>query len=178
MIKILDTSVISAAGKNIHSLNLLDVISERYGVVVTEAVRQECKNYKDRSLLSLIDSFDIVNDPRVARIAEVILRYRDVLGPGERTAIAASVILTSQGRANFVVLDDSKARKFAQSAGHLPEVAELLGMNVDIKVTGTVGLIKHLFDIGLISEKQKQDVAYDLEMGDFRISRELLDLLR
>lgn len=176
--KILDTSVISAAGKNIRSIDLIKMASDEYVVAVTKAVKEECGDYVDGGLTELADSCETVDDPRISAIAEIIRSYRDVLGSGERTVIAASLILTSENVPNYAVLDDRKAREFARNAGSIPEVKSALKGEFRINVTGTVGLVKHLCDRGIMTKKQSQDVAFDLEMGDFRISRELLDLLR
>ena len=178
LMKVLDNSVVTALGRDIRSVNLLPILMSRYEVAMPPAVIDECRDYEYGALLPLFASATIVDDARVQKIASVLKRWRPNLGKGECSAIAASLIMTSEGKRNYLILDDGVARKCAREAGSLPGIVEILGKKVDIKLAGTIGLVLHLHEKGLISDKDKQNVGYDLETSSFRVSNDLLKLLR
>lgn len=126
----------------------------------------------------MIDGMSVFDDDRIPMLMDVLSRRRNVLGKGELATISASLVLTADGVRNYVVLDEIAARKCAAIAGDMPEIIDILGKRVSLNITGTVGLVLHLHELGLISDTEKQDIGFDLETGTFRISEELLKLLR
>lgn len=176
--KVLDNSVVTALGRDIRSVKLIPLITSGYGITLTSDVIEECRDYENGALLPLFASATTIDDERVRSISSLLKLWRPNLGKGECSAIATSLVLTADGRKNYLVLDDGVARRCAKDAGSLPGVIKILGKRVDLNLTGTVGLVRHLYDKGLISEKDKQSIGYDLETSSFRISDDLLRLLR
>lgn len=138
----------------------------------------ECAAFEEGRLLYMIDGMSVFDDDRIPMLMDVLSRRRNVLGKGELATISASLVLTADGVRNYVVLDEIAARKCAAIAGDMPEIIDILGKRVSLNITGTVGLVLHLHELGLISDTEKQDIGFDLETGTFRISEELLKLLR
>lgn len=126
----------------------------------------------------MIDGMSVFDDDRIPILMDALSRRRNVLGKGELATISASLVLTADGVRNYVVLDEIAARKCASMAGDMPEIIDILGKRVSLNITGTVGLVLHLHELGLISDTEKQDIGFDLETGTFRISEGLLKLLR
>ncbi len=178
MKKIIDNSVISAIGKNIRSVELMPILLDRYGVVVPRAVVEECWKYEDGRLIPLIESTETADDPRIARISSILKRYYQTLGSGEISCIATALVLTADDVPNYLVLDDRVAKNIAAKVGKLQEIRDVLDVDITLNITGTVGLVLHLNRIDAISDREKQNIGYDLEKGDFRLSKELLNLLR
>ena len=126
----------------------------------------------------MIDGMSVFDDDRIPKLMDVLSRRRNILGKGELATISASLVLTADGVRNYAVLDEIAARKCAAIAGNMPEIIDILGKRVSLNITGTVGLVLHLHELGLISDTEKQDIGFDLETGTFRISEGLLKLLR
>ena len=126
----------------------------------------------------MIDGMSVFDDDRIPKLMDVLSRRRNILGKGELATISASLVLTADGVRNYAVLDEIAARKCAAIAGNMPEIIDILGKRVSLNITGTVGLVLHLHELGLISDTEKQDIGFNLETGTFRISEGLLKLLR
>lgn len=178
MRKVLDTSAVSVMSRNIMCTDLLSILEDNYEVVVTPGVIKECSAYEGSDLGISTGGAQVLDDQRMDGIVQTIRMRYPMLGSGECASMAASLILTAEGIPNYVVLDDNKARKVASTVGNLPEIEAVLGKDLVLNITGTIGMVLHLREKGLISEKDKQDIGYELERSDFRISRELLGLLR
>ncbi len=178
MKKILDTSAISAMDRNIQCIDLMSILTSKYDVVITPSVIDECRDDKDSNPEYIVETINVMDDPRLNNISNIILSHYPMLGPGERASMAASLILTAKGIPNYVVLDDKKARTVANNIGNLNEIESILGKKLSLNVTGTIGIVLHFHDNGIISDKIKQDIGFDLEKSDFRISSDLLSLLR
>ena len=138
----------------------------------------ECAAFEEGRLLHMIDGMSVFDDDRIPKLMDVLSRRRNILGKGELATISASLVLTADGVRNYAVLDEIAARKCAAIAGNMPEIIDILGKRVSLNITGTVGLVLHLHELGLISDTEKQDIGFDLETGTFRISEGLLKLLR
>lgn len=181
MKKILDNSAVSSMGKEITSFKMLEFLKGQYEVVLADAVFRECKALRNEDLYDSICDLplatsknDMFND-----LVKAIRRIDYRLGPGETETIAASIILSDQGVYNYVVIDESLARKIVVSLHTNPLIKTIMGKDIQpINVTGTVGIIKHLRDKGLISDDDCKKMAYDLEFSNFRVSDDILNLIK
>lgn len=181
MIKIFDNSVISSMGKEIISVDLLQLVKSRYDVFTTDAVVIECNNSKDEKLIRSVEDLPIASkgDEKFLRIINLIKRIDFRLGSGEAECIASSILTTHLGIENYVVIDERLARKIVSKIHTNPELMKIIGSTIPpIKCTGTIGIVKHLYDKGVLSKEERQKIAYDLELSGFRITDELLNLIR
>lgn len=181
MIKIFDNSAISSMGKEIISVDLLQIVKSRYEVFTTDAVVIECNNSEDDKLIRSIEGLPIASerDGKFLKITELIKRIDFRLGPGEIECIASSIMMTQHGIENYVVIDERLARRIVSKLHTNPELTKIVGSTVPpINYTGTLGIVIHLRKKGVLSKEKCQNIAYDLESSNFRITDELLSLIR
>lgn len=101
------------------------------------------------------------------------------IGRGETESIAASILLTSNGIKNYLILDEIFARKIVGRIRNDCEIKKIIGESIpEIHLSGTIGLIKHLGEKGILTKEQTIAIAYDLQKSTFRVTEELLSLLR
>ncbi|MGH2561478.1 MAG: DUF3368 domain-containing protein [Thermomicrobiales bacterium] len=131
----------------LNQIDRLDILQRLWStIVVPPAVASEIARSVDRPDW-------IVVIPLERAIEDDILTA--VLGPGETEAIG----LTRELNANRVVLDDRKARRFAQRTG--------------LPVIGTLGALRAAKRQGILSEI-RPDVEKLLQIG-FHLSLEVVD---
>lgn len=181
MKKILDNSAISSMGREITSVDALDILSSQYSILTTSAVIEECKNSDDELLYDRVKQFPLAveEDEKFKELLNAIQMMSRRLGPGEINSIAASIILSSKNIDNYVVIDETLGRKIVKRIHLNPLIIKIMGGEVrPLKCAGTIGIIAHLRDKGVISKETCQKIAYDLEISNFRVTDELLALLR
>lgn len=181
MIKILDNSVISTMYMDMVSVDLLQILRPLYTVSITDAVIIELSRLGNEELIRSIADLRSTSerDERFMRAKDRIRRIDPRLGDGEVECIAESMMLTRSGIGNYVVLDDLKAREAIDRIRVDPELESVLGAPIPpVRYTGTIGLVKHLKDRGILSAETCSGIAFDLEAGGFRVTKELLDLIR
>lgn len=179
MIKIFDNSVISSMGREITSVDVLPLVKSEYDIRITNAVITECRNSGNEKLIRSMDGLllAVEADYMFVSVVNSIKIMHPQLGSGEIESIAASILMTRSGIDNYVVLDDGLARKIVSDLHNDLKLQQIVGTDIPpIKYTGTVGLIKHLRDKGIISREIYQKIAYDLKNSGFRITDSLLDL--
>ncbi|MCK9323489.1 MAG: hypothetical protein M0P07_06025 [Candidatus Methanomethylophilaceae archaeon] len=181
MIKIFDNSVITSMGKEVISVDLLQYVKAQYTIFITDAVVTECMDSNDNSLIDIIQDFHVAvnKDERFLQLVELIKKIDNRLGPGETETIAASIMLTHLGVENYVVIDEALARKKVSKIHVNSKLTEILGSTIPkIKCTGTIGIVKHLRDKGVLPKEICQRIASDLKSSNFRVTDELLALIR
>lgn len=180
MIKVVDTSVISALAGEIPSIDLMDIVGDHYSIVTVSAVIDECIDSGNPKYINAVMSLDELSldegyHELVDRISKISIR----LHSGEINVMAASLCLARNGIENYAVIDDHLARKIFDRIKINPSIVSLMGDSVDnAHITGTIGLVHHLRDRGFITSDESSKIAFDLERSSFRISDDLLDLLR
>lgn len=180
MIKLLDNSAVSSLGKEITCVDALKIVSDNYNVLLAPAVIQECFQFRNAVLFERVKPFSLtVQDERFVELAKTIKTINYRLGPGEIDTIAASIILSSQEIDNYIVLDERLARKIVETIHLNPQLSNIMGGPISpIKCTGTIGILAHLRKKNILAKEITKQIAYDLELSDFRVSEELLNLLR
>ena len=83
------------------------------------------------------------------------------LGFGEIETILIGISLLSTKKRNYCVIDDGRARKIAKKYG--------------ISLTGTYGLIKRLFQKGILNDFEFKLLLENMKKSKFRINLEELD---
>ncbi len=181
MKKILDNSAVSSLGKEITCVDVLELVKTHYDVVLAGAVFRECKNLGNVPLYESVKDLPeaVERDKKFTALVNAIQSINFRLGPGEIESIASSILMTQAGVENYVVIDESLARSIVRGLHLNPRIEAIVGCKIPpIQCTGTIGIIRHMRDKGLISPEISQKIAYDLEISNFRVTPELLDLLR
>lgn len=181
MIKLLDSSVISSVSREITSFDVLGCLKKQYEVCVTKDVKKECLAANDERIRSAVADVKMIehSDPRIEQMKKAITKKHAGIGQGETDCIASSILLTLKGVENYLILDDKFARSIASNVHNVSEIKEILGSPIRImNVTGTIGLISHLRDRGLIHKKEIYKIRADLASSSFRITQELIDSLK
>ena len=168
-------------GKEIACIDALNLLSSHYDVLITNAVLKECENGDNKPLFDRIKKYPLAvkEDEMFEKLLVAIQMMNRKLGPGEINSIAASIILSSKNIDNYVVIDERLGRKIVKSIHLNPTITKIMGGEIKpIKCAGTIGIIAHLRDKGVISKETCYKIAYDLEISNFRATDELLALLR
>ncbi len=181
MRKILDNSAVSSMGKEITCIDMLGLVKSHYDVVLAGAVFRECKNLRNECLYESVKDLPqaMEKDEKFTALVNAIQSINFRLGPGEIESIASSILMTLAGIENYVVIDESLARSIVKDIHLNPQIEAIVGCKIPpIQCTGTIGIIKHMKDKGLIPPETSRKIAYDLEISNFRVTPELLDMLR
>ena len=175
--KVLDNTVLSAFRNDIRSVDVMSVLTSEYPVLITDAVMAESVAKKGGRPIP-----DIVKTMSSDDIEEAASKRRKRfvnLHIGECTAIAQSMFLTKSGVENYIVTDDGTARRVIESIGTSINVDDIFGFPVEnVNLAGTVGLVMHLYQRGLLTKEECSMIADDLEDSTFRVPRCLLKRLR
>ena len=98
---------------------------------------------------------------------------------GELSTIVTSILLTSTGINNYLITDDRAARKLIEKIHQDKKLENILGGEMKkIDCTGTIGLLRRLKTLGILSDDTCNTIADDLLNSTFGITPELLGLLR
>lgn len=167
-------------GKEITSIDIFHKLIDIYEIRTTPHVAGECMNSRNVHMTQLMKEIFISNENETLfnDVFNMIRRRYSNMGAGETASIAESVILTLKGIENYVVTDDALARKVVLKLCNDLELEEIVGTKISINCTGTIGIIKHLMDKGIVKLEEGKSIAHDLENSGFRVTDQLLDLIR
>lgn len=158
MIVIADTTPIITLMK----LGRLDLLERLFGIVtVPNAVYEELVgNSKYPVETQIIVKCSFLKRCEVSdRQSIKILREVVGLDTGESEAIA----LAEETVADLLIIDERKGRRVAKQ--------------MELKITGTIGILLQAFDCQMISKKEILICAEQLRKSNIRISESLLDLI-
>ena len=176
--KVLDSTVITAVAREIRSVDLSPMICGAYEITVTEDVEAEALGCDLSS--ELLKHAEVVKgtDPKYVALSDHLSRRYMLMGAGERSCIAASVMLAANGIENYLVTDDRQARRVIERLHQDTDAETAIGLRMPkIRSTGTVGLISRLRRRGLITDADCTAIKKDLSSGSFRITAEVLSSL-
>lgn len=112
------------------------------------------------------------------KLYEMLERRNLWIGRGELSSILCSIFMTHDGIENYLVTDDRKARELIKNIHNDPEVARILGFVPNrVNLTGTIGMIGHIRDLGKISQEVCHKIKIDLKNSTFRANEKLYDIL-
>ncbi|MDR3282434.1 MAG: hypothetical protein LBS92_02345 [Candidatus Methanoplasma sp.] len=177
MIKIPDTTLLSALGREIPSVDVIPIVCGEYGLMVTGEVLEEIS----RMPCERIDAArglmipPLQSGERYRKIVSYLVSRYTVLHIGELSCIATSLMLSSEGRENYLVLDDKPARNLAEKIHNDDQIVRILGNVPPLKFTGTFGLLIHLKSKGRISKSECAKISDDLRHSTFRLNPGMLD---
>lgn len=158
MIVIADTTPIITLMK----LGRLDLLERLFGIVtVPNAVYEELvENSKYSVEAQIIVKCSFLKRCEVSdRQSIKILREVVGLDAGESEAIA----LAEETVADLLIIDERKGRRVAKQ--------------MELKITGTIGILLQAFDCQMISKTEILIYAEQLRKSNIRISESLLDLI-
>ncbi|HKM14024.1 MAG TPA: hypothetical protein VJY42_03820 [Candidatus Methanomethylophilaceae archaeon] len=181
MIKIFDNSAVSSTGRDIKSMDVMECIKIEYDVRITIGVVAECNNSKHPDNSKLLNGLNVISHmgDNFDKIVKHLLKKYKRIGRGETESIAASILLASNGIKNYLILDEKFARNVVSKIRNDCEIKKIIGEPIpEIYLSGTIGLINHLKEKGILTKEQTSTIADDLQKSTFRINDELLSLLR
>ncbi len=182
-VKVVDTTVISASIKEIHSIDLLGLTSAVYDISTSGDVLEEVEKGFDEGTME--HAFELTRVVKVGcdeyhpLMSWLETRY-PYLHRGELSSFLLAVLEYGQrGVPCYYVTDDGAMRRNVRKILIEDRFIELLGGEPpSIGMTGTVGLIGRLYERGMMTSKELRDVMEELRSGTFRVSKPVLDHLR
>lgn len=182
--KILDNTVISAFIIEIPSIEIIDICRKRYDLVTTSCVYDETSKAVEREIL--INSYKNISIIKKdgekkydAALTYLMNRY-PYLHEGELSAFLVAIIdFECRRKPYYFVTDDGKMRRKAKEIISSNDFIDIIGLKIhDIKMTGTIGLIKRLHERGCLSQHVANKIASDLQNSTFRAPESLINELR
>ncbi|HNR44658.1 MAG TPA: hypothetical protein PKH80_05780 [Methanofastidiosum sp.] len=182
--KILDNTVISVLIRDILSCSIIEICSQVYPLVTSKEVFHETSKYPDKNKVSkiytMIKVLDNEGDTNYKKLLAYLESRYPYLHKGELSTLLVAILnYELVGRKYYYVTDDGRMRKTLPKITQDTLFLDILGKSLNkINLTGTIGLIKRLFDKGMISPEEIESIIVDLGKGDFYITPELLNHLR
>nr|MDO8079349.1 hypothetical protein [Candidatus Freyarchaeota archaeon] len=154
---VLDSSVIIAFYTELNKPELLkNLINLGHELIIPSSVLEEIK--RGRTITKLQPDINnqklTVQAKQESEITNLNKRYPS-LGKGEIEVILWGLYYDGSGEQYLCVIDDKQARHVAEKN--------------KIRITGTIGLIKTLSDVRLISEEEKENLVNQLTNSGFRL---------
>ena len=182
--KILDNTFISAGVDEIKCVNIIKICSGIYPLSTTLEVYNETKREFDNGLVEEIYKYiDVPDvDDKIHKKMILLLENRfPYLGSGEISSfLLAFLEYSTNNKKYYYVTDDGLMRQSTKSIidYYLSIDESNIKINKNFKITGTVGLIRRLYERGALTANNIDDIIKDLENSTFRITPELLCHLR
>lgn len=182
--KILDNTVIIASLKEIKCIDLIKKCSERYKMCTTIEVMEECKegfeNTTFQKYRDLINIQNLTTNKEYAAIAEYLLERYPYLHIGEISSFLLALLKYELNNISYYfVTDDNKMRKVVANIHKDTLLSAKLEYDISsFNITGTIGLIKRMYERGVISKEDVKKIIDDLKNSTFYITPELIKYLR
>jgi predicted nucleic acid-binding protein len=163
--KILDSTALIAVCANLNRPELItDFISEGYKIVVCDHVVNEIVKEPAKGLLAKLIKEGKANVSSEVSTKE-LEEFRAVhpqLGLGECSVILLGLKQKQTGQNYCCILDDGVARKKAQQ--------------LELKFTGTIGMLQKLVSKNKLTEAAYDDIIYKLKQSGFRFDMNIARL--
>jgi predicted nucleic acid-binding protein len=182
-VKIFDNTVISVSINELHSINLIQLCSTRYDITTTHHVFTEAKKGFSKAVIKEMSNYISVSNSQNQRFDEVLswleLRF-PYLHKGELSTFLMAVLDYSQtNKKYYYVTDDGRMRKTIPKILQNQAFINMCGKNKGtFNCTGTIGLIKRLYEKGSLTDNQIEEIITDLRNSTFYITPSLLNSLR
>jgi predicted nucleic acid-binding protein len=182
-VKIFDNTVISVSINELHSINLIQLCSTRYDITTTHHVFTEAKKGFSKAVIKEMSNYISVSNSQNQRFNEVLswleLRF-PYLHKGELSTFLMAVLDYSQtNKKYYYVTDDGRMRKTIPKILQNQAFINMCGKNKGtFNCTGTIGLIKRLYEKGSLTDNQIEEIITDLRNSTFYITPSLLNSLR
>jgi predicted nucleic acid-binding protein len=179
--KILDATTLSAFIFEIKGLDLLTKSSKLYDLTTSQQVIEEIsvngKYPRMETIKRLVQIYEL--NPDAKKLLDHLELRFPALHRGELSSfIIAALEFSVKGIPCYYVTDDKAMRK---SIGKILQdglFINIVGKPLEIKNTGTIGLLIHLSERSCLDKEEMTKVAHDLENSTFRCPPTLLAKLR
>nr|WP_300999239.1 DUF3368 domain-containing protein [Methanoculleus sp.] len=180
--KILDNTVISAAINEIKAINLLSICSASYALVTSlEVFHEACGgNLHQVKKDGQIEIQDKTKDQKFIQIVSYLRDRYPYLHEGELSAFTLALLdYACSGESYFLVTDDRAMRRRIDEIITSPQITSVCQMRIqNFNHTGTIGLIKRLYQKRCLSNEEIDEVIANLRESTFYITEELLKELK
>ena len=182
--KILDNTVISASIKEIKCIDLIKKCLERYNIVTSIEVYEETsRGFGEQTITTFYKKITVYN-LRNNKLFLILLEYLEdrypYLHKGEiSTFLIALLEYELKKRKYYFVTDDNRMRKVIKKIFDDSLFKRKLRSNVSkFHITGTIGLIKRLYERGILSRADIEMIIEDLKNSTFYLTDDLIKYLR
>ena len=182
--KIIDNTFISAIIKEIKSVDLLSKCLVKYDLITSLEVYKETKEGFDSHTIhkfyEKIKTVKIDNKDFYFSLMEYLKKRYPYLHKGEiSTFLIALLNYELKNKNYYYVTDDGGMRKAVSKILKDKMFINLLKTEIiKFNLTGTIGLIKRLYDHKILSDDELSIIIDDLRNSTFYITEDLIDFLR
>jgi predicted nucleic acid-binding protein len=182
--KIFDNTAISAFINEILSVRMLVVCTKRYTLTTSIEVYFEALVGTDQKTIdSCFSDIQIVDKNPQANYRGLIEELSDrypYLHKGDISSfLLAYMDYAVHGKPYFFVTDDKTLRKRIPDLLVSDTLKSLTKKEIrQFNVTGIIGLMRHIADVGDLSESDIELIIIDLRKSTFYVTEELLSYLR
>lgn len=183
--KVFDNTIISAIIKDIKCIDLLEKCCLKYKLATSNEVYIECKKGFSVTITSKIfNKIELMTTSKNELYNELLnylVKRYPFLHKGELSSFLLTLLeLDFENKSYFYVTDDGKMRDFILKINSNEDfLSKINKESFNFKLTGTIGLVKHLMRRNLITNEEKCNIADDLEKSEsFRITNGYLEYLR
>jgi len=182
--KILDNTVISASINEITCLDFVERCSKIYPIETSLEVFHETERGFDKVTTNKRFRCIRVIDLRYHGQYRSLLNYMKnrypYLHDGEISSFLLGLLdYEKKNKKYYYVTDDQSMKKVIIKLKNDNLFYQNFGFMISkFFITGTIGLLRRLFDRGAISKKEIDDIIKDLRNSSFYLTTDLIDYLR
>ncbi|MDD4211611.1 MAG: hypothetical protein PHC46_04430 [Clostridia bacterium] len=188
--KVLDNTVISAGIKEIKAINLIQECAKHYPLSTAKEVYEETKSGFKKEIVEecykLIQIKDLSNNQDYNSKMSFLQKRFPQLHKGELSSFLVAWLCYSKNKTKCIYITDDNGmkkaiKKIKEDNNIFGEWKKLFGLHEsELDYTGTIGVICHLKQKGLLTQEQIEGIVKDLTSPNstFRIGQEQIKLLR
>ncbi len=182
--KVMDNTIISTSLKEIKCVNLIKKCSERYTIATSyEVYLESCKGFSETLLKELYKTVvvrNLTDDKRYILLIDYLQTRYPYLHSGELSSFLLALLDYELNRKEYYyVTDDNKMKKVISKMGEDDLFSEKIGSPIKtFNVTGTIGLIRKLYENGSLSTEDIERIIEDLKNSTFYITPDLISYLK
>lgn len=174
--KIFDTTVIISSMKEIKCVNLFEKCLERYSIATSIEVYEETKEKFHAEKISI---FDLNNNKLFISLMEYLSDRYPYLHKGELSSFLVALIeYEMKNKRYYFVTDDNRMRKTISKIFDDDLFVSKIGYKPKFNMTGTIGLLKRLYQRNILTKEDIEKVICDLENSSFYKTPELIEYLK
>lgn len=182
--KIVDNTFISACIRDIVSVKLIQVCANSFNLATSKEVYNEAIAHWATSVVDLeyknIQIYDMNKDKNYLSLLNYLRSRYPYLHDGELSSFLVALLnYDIQNKKYYYLTDDGKMRKTIPKIMNDTIFLQFIGKSLNsFNYTGTIGLLKRLFEKKTISQEEISKIILDLKNGDFHITPELIKYLK
>ena len=182
--KILDNTVISASIKEITCLDFVERCSKFYSIVTSLEVFHETERGFDKVIANkrfrCIRVIDLRDNGQYRSLLNYMKNRYPYLHDGEISSFLLALLeYEKKSKKYYYVTDDQSMKKTITKLKNDNLFYQSFGFMIPrFFITGTIGLLRKIYDKGAISKKEIDDIIKDLRNSSFYLTTDLIDYLR